>query len=211
MSLATADEALRAQLKLSKEEGLIVTAVDAGSPAALAGIQQNDVLLRLGGKVPQGLPLGKPEDLEEGLKDAGDAPVGLLLLRRGHRLGIRVQPRVRVSLGPVRPDPPSYWIGVSVAVVEPALRVQLQLHKNNGLLALDIVKDSPGAKAGVRPHDILLKLDGQELTDQSKLIQVVQAKGDQSIPLEIVREGNKQTVGITPQRRKSIQHRREPG
>jgi serine protease Do len=204
MSLSSADDALRAQLKLPKEEGLIVTAVAPGSSAAMAGIESNDILLRIGGKVPQGLPLGKPEDLEEGLKAAGDAPVGLLLLRRGQRLGLKVQPRVRVSLGPVQPDPPSYWIGVSVGSVEPALRVQLQLQKNHGLIALDVVKDGPGAKAGVRPHDILLKLDGEELTDQDKLIQVVQAKGEKTVPLELVREGKKETIGITPQRRKSI-------
>jgi hypothetical protein len=205
MSLSSADDALRAQLKLPKGEGLIVTAVAPGSSAAMAGIVSNDILLRLGGKVPQGLPLGKPEDLEEGLKAAGDAPVGLLLLRRGQRVGIKVQPRVRVSLGPVQPDPPSYWIGVSVGSVEPALRVQLQLQKNNGLIALDVVKDGPGAKAGVRPHDILLKLDGEELTDQDKLIQVVQVKGEKTIPLELIREGKKETIEITPQRRKSFQ------
>ena len=43
-----------------------MTAVDAGSAAAQAGIQQNDVLLRLGGKDPKGLALGKPKDLEVG-------------------------------------------------------------------------------------------------------------------------------------------------
>lgn len=42
------------------------------------------------------------------------------------------------------------------------------------------------------------------MTDQSKLIQVVQAKGDQSIPLEIVREGKKQTIEITPLRRNKV-------
>jgi serine protease Do len=205
MSLAPADEALRAHLKLPKDEGLIVTAVDAGSAAAQAGIQQNDVLLRLGGKDPKGLALGKPEDLEAGLKAAGDDPVSLMLLRRGKRIAIKVQPRVQVSLGPVQPDPPTYWIGVSVAAIEPALRSQLLLPDNHGgLLATDVVKDSPGAKAGVQAHDILLKLDSQELTDQSKLIQVVQAKGDQSIPLEIVREGKKQTIEITPLRRNKV-------
>ena len=103
-----------------------------------------------------------------------------------------MQPRIQVSLAPVQPDPPTYWIGVSVVAIEPALRSQLLLPENHaGLLATDVVKDSPGPKAGVRPHDILLKLDGQELTDQSRLIQVVQSKGDRSIPLEIVREGKK--------------------
>ncbi len=122
MRLAAADDALRAQLKLPKEEGLIVTAMEPGSPAASAGIEPNDVLLRLGSEAPKGIALGKPEDLEKGLKLVGDSPQQLFLLRRGRKLAIKVQPEVKVSLGPVRPEPPSYWIGVSVGSIEPALR-----------------------------------------------------------------------------------------
>src|SRR5205823_14528765 len=57
-------------------------------------------------------------------------------------------------------------------------------------------------KAGVRATSMRLSLDGEALTDQSKLIDLVQAKGEKSIPLELVREGKKQTIEITPQRRK---------
>ncbi len=189
MSLAAADDALRAQLKFPKEEGLIVTAVEPGSPAASAGIEPNDVLLRLGSDAPKGIALGKPEDLETGLKLVGDSPQLLILLRRGRKLAIKVQPEVKVSLGPVHPEPPSYWIGVGVGSIEPALRAQLQLPEKYGLLALDVVKDSPAATAGVRPHDLLLKLDGEDLTDQAKLIQIVQAKGEKEVSLQIVRRG----------------------
>jgi hypothetical protein len=203
MRLAVADDALRAQLKLPKEEGLIVTAMEPGSPAASAGIEPNDVLLRLGSNAPKGIALGKPEDLEKGLKLVGDAPQLLILLRGGRRLAIKVQPEVKVSLGPVRPEPPSYWIGVSVGSIEPALRAQLQLPERYGLLALGVVKDSPAEKAGVKPHDILLRLDGEGLTNQTQLIQIVQAKGEKPISLELVREGKKETIEITPQRREN--------
>ncbi|MGP0067038.1 MAG: PDZ domain-containing protein [Isosphaeraceae bacterium] len=204
MSLAPADDALRAQLKLSKDEGLIVTEVEAGSPAALAGIEPNDVLLRLGGSPPKGIRLAKPDDLEKALKLVGSTPEPLQLLRGGQRISLMIQPQVRVSLGPVQPEPPTYWVGVSVASIEPALRAQLQLQPRFGLLALDVVKDSPASKAGLRPHDILLRLDSEALTDQDALIQIVQARGEKTIPLEIVREGKKETIAITPERRKSM-------
>ena len=201
MSLEDAGPALRAQLKIPKEEGLIVTAVEPGSPAAAAGIEPNDVLLRLGSDAPKGIVLGKPEDLEKGLKLVGDSPQQLFLLRRGRKLAIKVQPEVKVSLGPVRPEPPSYWIGVSVGSIEPALRAQLQLPETYGLLALGVVKDSPAEKAGVKPHDILLRLDREALTNQDELIRIVQAKGEKTVPLELVREGKTETIEITPQAR----------
>ena len=48
LGLTPADDALRAHLRLSKDQGLIVTSLAANTSAAQAGLQQNDVLLSLG-------------------------------------------------------------------------------------------------------------------------------------------------------------------
>ena len=199
MELAPVAEPVRAHLKLPKDQGLLVTSMEARSPAALAGIRQNDVLLKLGET-----PLGKVEDLEEALKAAGDKPVKLSLLRGGHAQQIPVQPRVQVTLGPVQPEPPEFWIGVSVASIEPALRAQLQLPQNEGLSVIDVVKESAAAQAGIKVHDILLRLGGKPLTDQSKMIELVQANGEKAMPLELIRGGEHLTVNVTPQRRKRL-------
>jgi serine protease Do len=200
MSLTPADEALRAHLKLPKDQGLIVTSLDLQSPAAQAGIQQNDILLDL-----ENNALGKPDDLEEGLKAAGDKPAPLTILRGGKRLTLQVQPRVRVTMGPVQPEPPAYWIGVSVSGIEPALRSQLKLPQNQGLLVIEVMKDSPASKAGIKVHDILLSVAGKPLDSQEKLVEVVQGKGEAPVPVELVREGTTQTIEVTPQRRKSAE------
>src|SRR5262249_33172102 len=71
LTLAPADSALRAHLNLAKDEGLIVTALSPGSPAFSAGIRQNDVLIRIGDETQKSTPLGKPQDLQAGLKTAG--------------------------------------------------------------------------------------------------------------------------------------------
>jgi hypothetical protein len=199
-TMAPADEALRAQLKLPKDQGLIVTMVAPGSPEAAAGIEANDVLLQLEKDRGPSIALGKPEDLN-GLKGAGDGPMTLVLLRRGQQVKLKVQPRITVNLGPVRPEPPSYWIGVSVGTIEPALRAQLQVPEGQGLIVINVVKVSPAATAGIQANDILLKLDGEDLTDQTRLIQIVQAKEKKTVPLEFLRAGKRQTVEITPQPR----------
>jgi S1-C subfamily serine protease len=204
MTLAPADAALRAHLKLPEDEGLLVTALEPESPAMAAGIHQNDVLIRLYHDPERDIiKLSRPEDLEAGLKKmaADQPPVFLQLLRNGRKLTIGVEPRVKVSLGPVHPKPPTYWIGVSVAPVESALRVQLQLPDRLGLIVLEVVKDGPAARAGVRVHDILLKFDGVDLTDQAGLTKLVQARGEKAVALELLREGRKQEVKITPDRR----------
>jgi len=201
LSLVQADDALRDQLMLPKGQGLVVMAVDGSSPAAHAGIQQNDVLLNLGET-----PLAKPEDLERSLKKAGDDQVLLVLVRGGSQLKFPVQPRYRITLGPAQPKPAEheYWIGVSVSAIEPALRSQLKIPMEQGLIVNAVVNDSPAGKAGIKVHDILLSLDQKLLSDPHKLAEAVQANGEIPIVLELIRAGQRKgPVSVTPARRKT--------
>jgi membrane-associated protease RseP (regulator of RpoE activity) len=198
MSLASVDDAVREHLKLPKGQGLIATSVAPQGTAAQAGICENDILLTLGDT-----PLGKADDLEERLKTAGDKPLGLVLLHQGAKKTVQVQPRIRVTFGPVQPQPPAFWIGVSVSPVEPALRAHLKLPSDQGLLATEVVADGPAAKAGLKVNDILLTMAWKPLKDQATLIDLVQKNGDKAVAVVIIREGNRQTLELTPQRRGS--------
>lgn len=75
-------EALVEQLDLPKNQGLLLTKVKADSPAAKAGLKNNDVLLELGGKaVPNNLP-----DLNKMMDDIKpDSTVDALVLRKGKK------------------------------------------------------------------------------------------------------------------------------
>jgi hypothetical protein len=203
MTLAPADAALRAHLKLSDDQGLIVTAVEAGCPAVAVGIQQNDVLTRVANDPVLSYPLAKPEDLEAALKAFGEQPITIDLLRGGHKMVIKIQPRIHASLGTVRPEPLAYWIGVTVSPVEPALRAQLQLPEKQGLIVTDVDKSGPAAKAGVRQFDILKRFDGVELTDQAGLTKLVQSRAEKTVALEVLREGKPQEIKIAPERRQT--------
>jgi hypothetical protein len=52
---------------------------------------------------------------------------------------------------------------------------------------------------------------GEALGDQQKLVEIVQASGEKSVALNLVREGKKQTIEVTPQRRKSERAARVAG
>jgi C-terminal processing protease CtpA/Prc len=197
MDLAAADDSLREHLKLPKDQGLVVLALDPQSSPAQAGIQLNDVLLLVGDA-----PVAKPEDLDDRLKQAGDEPVALTVLRGGKRLKWRVQPQLRVTLGPVQAGPPAFWIGVSVTPLGPALRSQLQLSGEKGMAVIDVVKESPAEHAGIKLHDILLSLAGNDLTNQERLVELVQKNGEKPAALELIRAGKTQTIEIAPRRRK---------
>ncbi len=196
LSLAAPDQVLQDHLNLPKGQGVVVIAVDPHSSAAAAGIQQNDVLLALGAS-----PLKKPEDLYDLLKKAGDKEVSLSLLRGGARIPLQVQPLVRVTLGPAAPKAPArdFWIGVSVNLIGPVLRAQLQLTQPGDVVVNQVVPDSPAATAGIVVNDILLAIDGRPIVDPQDLANAAQSSGGKPLVLELIGKGSKpRNVTVTP-------------
>ncbi len=181
---------------------MVVIAVDPHSSAAAAGIQQNDVLLSLGES-----PLEQPKDLYDLLKKTGEEPVALVLLRGGNRVTLQVQPQVHVTLGPAAAKAPArdFWIGVSVNLIGPVLRAQLQLTQPGAVVVNQVVPDSPAAMAGIAVNDILLAIDGRPIVDPQDLAKAAQSSGGKPLVLELIGKGSKpRNVTVTPARRKNV-------
>lgn len=203
LDLTAADDSVREHLNLPAGQGIVVIGVAPNSSAAQAGIQQSDVLLLLGES-----PLGKPEDLYDRLKQGGEKPVTLTLLRAGSRKSIQVQPRIRVTLNPIVATAPAreYWIGLSVTALEPVLRAQLRLSQKHAVIVNEVFRNSPAASAAIALHDIIVAIDGKPITDANDLARSVQAKGEKPLVLEIIGKGGKsRTVAVTPERKKATE------
>lgn len=67
-----------------------------------------------------------------------------------------------------------------------------------GAYVQDVVEDSPASKAGVQAGDIITKIDGQDINEDSKVSEVVQQKkvGDR-VSLEIWTDGQTKSVQAT--------------
>ncbi|NQU23580.1 MAG: PDZ domain-containing protein [Candidatus Nealsonbacteria bacterium] len=85
-----ASDALRAQLRLPKGEGLVVDHVVEKGPAAKAGVQQHDVLLKAGKT-----PLKELADLVAAVEKAKESEVALELIRVGKKKTIKLTPAKR--------------------------------------------------------------------------------------------------------------------
>jgi C-terminal processing protease CtpA/Prc len=91
-------------------------------------------------------------------------------------------------------------LGVRVDRPSAALADQLDLPRGQGLVVLDVLPDSPAAKAGLRPHDILLQFAGKAVSsDHAEFSEMVrQAKSDTPIDLVVKRKGKDETIkGMT--------------
>jgi membrane-associated protease RseP (regulator of RpoE activity) len=103
------------------------------------------------------------------------------------------------------PAAPQYWIGIVGGPIGPdhLLRAHIDLPENQGLLVVNVVPDSPAAKAGVKTNDILLRANDADLHEMHDLVDLVVAEGGKQgqIAVDILRRGQHETVHITPQER----------
>jgi|GEM_PF-1293458 len=87
------------------------------------------------------------------------------------------------------------FLGVTTSPVTAALRDQLNIAKGMGLLVELVEKDSPAEAAGIKKHDILLKLGDQQIVNAEQFAVLVRSKkpGDE-VTLTIMREGKTQEL-----------------
>ena len=76
--------------------------------------------------------------------------------------------------------------------------VEIYNNDNNDIVVLGIIKDSPASKAGLKPGDIIKKIDDKDLTNTqvSVLTKYVQDNKKGSYNLVIVRDGVEQNITI---------------
>jgi len=112
---------------------------------------------------------------------------------------------------PTRVKLPKYWIGVKCRAPLPEfLHEHLDLPKKQGLLVVEVVPEGPAAKAGLRPHDILLSGNAKPLRNVLDLIQVVEETQDKVIAFELIHKGTPRTVEIKPGKHPWRRHEEEP-
>ena len=89
------------------------------------------------------------------------------------------------------------WLGVVIQDVDEELAKSFGLEKPRGALIREVAEKSPAAEAGLRQGDVIIQLDGVEVTDVSTLRNKVAliAPGSK-IDLQVIRDGKKKSVTI---------------
>lgn len=87
------------------------------------------------------------------------------------------------------------YLGVSIQPVYEDLADSLGLPRNRGEIIQTVQPGEAGEKAGIKPGDIVTKVDGKDVTPQQTLSYLVAniAPGTR-VPVELMRDGEKRTV-----------------
>ncbi|MES2326304.1 MAG: Do family serine endopeptidase [Pseudomonadota bacterium] len=90
------------------------------------------------------------------------------------------------------------YLGASLQPVDEDLAPSLGIPKDSGEIVRSLVPGAPGATAGLQQGDVIVKVNGQQVTpDQTVSYLIANSAVGTRIPLEIIRGGRHATVVVT--------------
>lgn len=90
------------------------------------------------------------------------------------------------------------WLGVTIQPLTAELAKSFGLSTEKGALVASVNEDSPAARAGLKPGDVIVRFEGKPV-DSPRVLPTLVANTDvgRNVDLGIIRDGAEQTVGIT--------------
>jgi S1-C subfamily serine protease len=209
-------------LKLSSERGALIGKVLPDSPAAKAGLKENDVVTEINGQRVEGttqfrrmireIPGGRAIQLSvwrDGKQQTITATLGKSEER--HSAMMKVSPQAFAFRVPEMPEIPDLhnfeWdggrflggkprLGIDAEDVSGQLGAYFGVPEGEGILVRNVNSDSPAEKAGVKAGDVITTLNGERIRTTGELREkLAGVESGKSVALGVLR--NKSEVKLT--------------
>jgi Do/DeqQ family serine protease len=173
--------------KLDRIAGAQVKSVEDGSPAQRAGLRPGDVVIALDGR-----PIDNATELTAELAQhkPGDR-VRLTIVRKGQRQDVTVElgefaRSTEANASGAERDNPLARLGFDFAALTPQLAQQLGTKATDGVAITRVSPTHPAAAAGVRPGQVILSINDQDVKSLSDVSRVVnQLKPGQVVSMRV--------------------------
>ena len=88
-------------------------------------------------------------------------------------------------------------IGIRAQTVTPVLAAGLRLASERGVVLADVIPGSPAARAGLRPGDVVVTLDGKPMENGRQLqVNLYRRFAEDTVALEVSRDGKPYKVSV---------------
>jgi len=161
LTVQNIDQRLAGYLNLPSDKGIVVKDLAPGSPAAGAGIREGDVILAIGDQAIQSV-----SDYEYAMRGRSKGETIKVKLRRNNR---ETTLAVKAAIFPKRlaMDLAYRLIGVKVVDIGEKNRFQRPIQADAGVIISEVDPNSELAGIGVRPGDVILKINDAGLKSLS--------------------------------------------
>ncbi|MFQ5483336.1 MAG: trypsin-like peptidase domain-containing protein, partial [Nitrospinaceae bacterium] len=90
------------------------------------------------------------------------------------------------------------WLGVMIQKITPELAKSFNLSDDDGALVGDVIPNGPAEKAGIKRGDVIVSFNNRTVKTMEQLPKIVAGTTPgKEVPVEIIREGRKQTVMVS--------------
>ena len=196
VSLQDIDRNLAESYKLSKPEGSLVTQIAPNSPAAKAGLQAGDVILKY-----NGTDISRTSELLNYLnRSAPKQQIQLEVLRDDKRRNINAtlttapdetpanaSNQAQPNKGPV--------IGVTIRNLTPNEMSSLDI--KGGVVIQDVRPGGVAAQARIMPNDVVTNINGKAVLNSNQFVETVSELNKGSVArVTLIRQGQRVIVGM---------------
>ena len=90
------------------------------------------------------------------------------------------------------------WLGVQIQAVTEDMAKSYRLKEPKGAVVSDVTSGAPAEKAGVKPDDVVVGVDGRPVEDNNDLSRYIAGKTPgTTVRLKVLREGSEKEIAVT--------------
>jgi len=207
--------------KLNEPRGVAVEKIIEDSPAAKAGLQNDDVILRFNGEEVTSvcklnrlisevapdhkvrLTISRSGDEREitvtlGKRSELNSKVFEPLFRSGQNMKIEGLGKLE-GLAQVYSFGSSRRIGVGTMQLNKQLGDYFGVADGKGVLITEVRDNSPAQKAGLKAGDVIIAVDGESVERTGDLSRALTKKKEGDVTLTVIRNRSQQQIRVTPE------------